>query len=286
MVANLIAGTPGPAPPTVLQGTAPVAFMGSNIASPVTKSPTDPYLHAAIIPPVNGIDQSLPQRPDHENLQAATRVKENNAEQERIGQELERQGMEAEERAVQEEENRCQIEAEQERKAQSEREEVERKARVARQEEEAHLEEQRQAAEAERQILLARQQEEARVAKMKRDEEIQQRRIEQERSRKEEQERKRRETEERESLRRMKLQEEEEHQRLQSLPNGLRRAAELGAEEARNAKEIIKWFPLRTVTTQELDPECEPMLAEERWIANMQAAPILAIKDLGLSQCK
>lgn len=287
MVANMIYGTPGPAPPTILQGNAPVAFMGSNVASPVTKSPTDPYLHTAIVSPVNGIDQALPQRSDLESLQAEKRVEENKVEQEKLEQKLERQAMEAEERAVQkEEETRRQIEVEQEVKAQAEREEVERRACAARQEKEAHIEEQRQAAEAERQILLAQEQEAARVAKIKRDEELLHRRIEQERLRKEEQERKRREMEERESLRRMRLQEEEERQRSQSLPNGLRRAAELSVEEARNAKEVRKWFPLRTATTRELDPGCEPTVAEEKWIANIQAAPILAIKDLNLSQCE
>ncbi len=287
-IANMIAGTSGQSPSTVPQGTAPVAFMGSIVTSPVTKSPTDSYPRSATLPlPNSGIDQAHPQRPDHESLQAEKRVEQIKIEQERVEQELERQATEANEKAIQEEEEkRRHLKAEQERTAQAEREAAEREARVARQREEARLEEQRQAAEAERQMLHLKEQEEARLAKMKRDEELHQRRIEQERLRKEDQERKRREMEERENLRRVRLQEEEERQRLQSLPNGLRRAAELGVDEARTAKEIVKWFPLRTVTTQELDPECEPTVAEERWIANLQAAPILAIKDLDLSQCK
>jgi len=288
MVANMIASLPGQAPPTVSQGTAPVAYMGSNVASPLIKSPRDLHSHSAITSPGNSIDQAPSQQPHQEELRAPRQVDERTVEQETMGQELGDQAIEAEERALREEnEKRRQIEVEQERTVQAKKEEAERKALLARQEEEeAHLENQRQAADAERRIRIEQEQEEARVSKMKRDEELHQRRMEQERLRKEEQERRRREMEERENLRRMRLQEEEERQRLQSLPNGLRRAAELAAEEARITKEITKWLPLCTVETQELDPECEPMIAEERWVANIQVAPILAIKDLDLSQCE
>ena len=115
---------------------------------------------------------------------------------------------------------------------------------------------------------------------------MQKRRAEQERLRKEEQERRRAEQEERDRLRRIRAQEEEEQQRRESLPNGLRRAAELSPDEARSYKEIVKWLPLHTVTTRELDPCCEEQAADERWLANIQVAPILAITDLDLSQCK
>lgn len=287
MVANMLASPPGPVPLTITQGTAPVAFMGSTVASPMTRSPTDLHPHSAMISPVNSIDQALPQRPDHENLQPQKQMKDDEAEREEIRPDSAGQDTEAIERFAQEERERHQqIEAEQERVAQAERQETERRLRIAQQEEEAHLERQRQAAEAERQLRLEREEEEARVAKLRRDEELHQRRIEQERSRKEEQERRRRELEEREHLRRLRMQEEEERHRLQSLPNGLQRAAKLSTEEARTVKEIARWLPMRTVTTRELDPGCEQMIAEEKWIANIQAAPILAIKDLDLSQCK
>lgn len=290
MVANMIAGpAAGQVPPAIPHGTAPVAFMGSNVASPVSKSPTDSYSQSSMISPVNSIDQALSHQPVRQSLQAEKVVEGLQTQDERTGQQLRKQPKEIEERATQEEQDkRHQIDAEKQRIAQVEKEEAERRSMAARHEEEekARLEEQRQAEEAERQARLEKEQEEARVAKAKRDEELHQRMIEQERLRKEEQERRRREAEERETLRRLRLQEDEERQRLQSLPNGLRRAAELGPEEARKASEIRRWLPLRTVTTQELEPDCEPSTADDKWIVNVQAAPILAIKDLDLSQCE
>ena len=288
MVANMIASpiTLTSAPPQP-QGTAPVAFMGSTVASPVTKPPTELNPHSALISPVNSIDQALQPPKDTDDMQAQKQVEDDIHRQDRLEQEHEREAAKEEERLAKiEAEKQEQADAEGERQAHAEREENERKARIAHEAEEARLEAQRQAEEAERQIQQEREEEEARVAKKKREEDMQKRRIEQERHRKEEQERRRREQEERESLRRIRIQEEEERQRRASLPNGLRRAAELSPDEARTAKEITKWLPLRTVTTQELHPDSEPQMAEEQWIANIQAAPILAIKDLELSQCK
>ena len=290
MVANMIASPTGVPSPTVSQGTAPVAFMGSNTASPVTKSPIESRIHSTLISPVNSIDQALQQQqqqPDLDDIRAQKQMEEDMLRQARLDHEHERQAAQEEEERLEEIENekRRQAEAELERKARAEKEEAERKARIAQDEEDARLEAQRRAEEEERQLQLERE-EENRIAKRKKDEEIQQRKAEQERLRKEEQERKRREQEERESKRRMQAQEEAERLRRQSLPNGLRRAAELNSDSARTANEVVKWLPLRTVTTQELDPDCEPQMAGERWIANIQAAPILAITDLELSQCK
>ena len=291
MVANMIASSTAVPSPTVSQGTAPVAFMGSNTASPVTKSPIESRIHSTLISPVNSIDQALqqpPNKPDLDELRVQRPVEEDVLHQERLEHERERQAAQEEEERLErmEIEKRRQAEAELERKAQAEREEAERKARIARDEEDARLEAQRQAEEEQRQIQIEREEEENRIAKKKRDEEMQQRRVEQERLRKEDQERRRRALEELESKRRMQAQEEAERLRRQSLPNGLRRAADLSPEDARTAKEITKWLPLRTVTTQELDSGCDPQMAQEMWIANIQAAPILAIKDLELSQCK
>ncbi len=279
VVANMIVSPTIIASPTVSQGTAPVAFMGSNVTSPINQPPTEFPPHSTIISSVKSIDQATSQRPNQGVSQSDHQLDKDNTTEQAMGQELASQALEDEERALQ-------AEAEQKRLAQAEKEDREREARIARErEEEALLEEQRQTAEAERQIRLEREQEETRQAKLKRDEEMLQQRMDQERLRKEEQERRRREMEERESLRRLRMQEDEERQRLQSLPNGLRRAAELGPEEARDAIEIKKWLPLCTVETQMLDPNCEPQVAEEKWIANVQAAPILAVKDLDLSQC-
>ena len=294
MVANMIASPTAVPSPTVSHSAAPVAFMGSNTASPVTKSPIESRIHSTLISPVHSIDQTLqhqqppPQHPDSDDMRAQRQVEEDVLRQERLDHERERQAAQEEEERLEkiESEKRRQAEAELERKARAEREEAEEKARIAQEEEDARLEAQRQAEEEQRRIQVEREEEENRIAKKKRDEEIQQRRMEQERLRKEAEERRRRELEERESKRRMQAQEEAERLRRQSLPNGLRRAAELSPEDARTAKEVSKWLPLRTVTTQELDPGCEAQMAEERWVANIQAAPILAIKDLELSQCK
>ena len=294
MVANMIASPTAVPSPTISQGTAPVAFMGSNTASPVTKSPIESRIHSTLISPVNSIDQALQQQqqqqPDPDDIRAQKQVEEDMMRQARLDREHDRQAAQEKEERLEELENekRRQAEAELERKARIEKEEAERKERIAQDEEDARLllTAQRLAEEEERQIQIEREEEENRIAKRKRDEEIQQRKAEQERLRKEEQERRRREQEERESKRRMQAQEEAERLRRQSLPNGLRRAAELSPDSARTAKEVTKWLPLRTVTTQELDPDCEPQMSGERWIANIQAAPILAIKDLELSQCE
>lgn len=288
MVAHMIASPTTNPSPSVSQGTAPVAFMGSNTASPVTKSPIEPRIHSTLISPVNSIDQALQQHqpPELDDMRAQRQVEEDVLRQERLDHERERQAAQEEEEERLEEiesEKRRQAEAELERKAQAEREEAERKARIARDEEDARLEAQRRAEEEQRQLQIEREEEENRIAKKKRDE---QRRMEQDRLRKEGEERRRRELEERENKRRMQAQEEAERHRRQSLPNGLRRADELSPEDARTPKEITKWLPLRTVTTQELNPGCEPQTAEEKWIANIQAAPILAIKDLNLPQCE
>ena len=289
MVANMIASPTTLASPTQSQGTAPVAFMGSNVGSPVTKSPVEFNPHSNLISPVNSIEQALQQRADSDDVQAQRQVEEDILrQQQRLEQERELQAAreEQERLAKIEAEEREQVRAENEMKAQAEREEAQREARIAREAEEARLEADRRAEEAERQLRLEREEEEERLAKKRREEEIQKRRLEQEKHRREEQERRRREQEERETLRRVRMQEEQERQRRKSLPNGLRRAAELPQDEARTAKEITKWLPLRTVTTLELDPDSVSQLAEELWITNIQAAPILAIKDLELSQCE
>ncbi|KAI9703650.1 MAG: Set3 complex subunit with deacetylase activity, meiotic-specific repressor of sporulation proteins [Candelina mexicana] len=183
-----------------------------------------------------------------------------------------------------EEERRAADKAERERQAQAEKEEYERKERIAREEEEIRLEQKRMAEEAERRRMLALQEEEARKERKRREEELQRRRAEQERLRREEQERRRAEREEFERQQRIERQEEEERKRRQALPNSLRRTAELDAMEAKTLAEARKWLPLYSVPTKELDPNCDGDVADERWVANFQVAPILGIKDLQLSQ--
>ncbi len=290
MVANMIASPVSVSSTSNPPGAAPVAFMGSSVTSPVMVSPTRSPTQLNTDSPVSGIDQALQQDIYQQELQRQRQADEDLLRQQRLDQEREREELRRREEQARIDaelyEKAAAEKAEKERLEKAAREESERLARIAREEEEARQEKQRHAEEAERQLQIEREEEEARIAKKKRDEELQRKRAEQDRLRKEEQERRRAEHEERERLRRIRIQEEQEQQRRESLPNSLRRAAELSPEEAREAKEITKWLPLHTVTTRELDPSCDEQVADERWIANVQVAPILAIKDLDLSQCK
>ena len=138
---------------------------------------------------------------------------------------------------------------------------------------------------AEREAQVAREEERARQEKQAREEEQQKRRrAELERHRREEQEKKRLEQEEYEEMMRLRRQQEEERRKRESLPNGLRRMAEMPPDHAKSAKEVKRWLPLYTVTSEQLGVDKED--GQERWIANIQAAPVLGVGDLGLSQCK
>lgn len=204
-------------------------------------------------------------------------------EQERIrkGEEAERVRKEKE-RLCKEEEERLRLEEEEKHRKQEEekrlKEEAEKALRVE--------EERRQKIEQER----LRKEEEERLRKekeekLRKEEEDRRLKEEDEQRLKQELEEQRLKAELEERERQRALAEEQEKIRREALPNGLRRAAELRPEQAKDRKEIVKWLPLHTVTTRDLDPDCENQVAEERWIANVQVAPILAITDLNLSQC-
>ena len=276
-----VTSSPKPSPTPV--PTAPVAFMGSATASPATKSPVkessvEPKSTPATISPIGGVDQIMKDAAKEEDEEAKATGDE---EADRIPQEQRqrREALEQEELARKEAEERCKLEAEKQAQLEREREEAERQAQIAREKEE---EIERQAQEEQR-----RQREEFEAqAKKRREEELQKRRMEQERQRKLDQEKRRREAEQREIAARLKAQQEEEAAHRASLPNGLRRYFELTPDQARSTSEIKKWLPLRTVTTHDLDDHTEGLAAQERWIANIQAAPLLANKDLELSQCK
>ncbi|KAL8763618.1 MAG: hypothetical protein Q9184_000618 [Pyrenodesmia sp. 2 TL-2023] len=264
LVANMIASPEQVASPSELPSRAPVANMGVSSASSVTKSPTEPTSHSEVPSPMSGMEQTVqptmppgPPEPAHAD---------NAGRQARAPEPTDRDNP----------------------RRQSEYEENERRRSIQR-DEEARQEQQRQAEEAERQAQKEREQEEARAAKKRREEEVARRHAAQERLRhadQEREERRRAELEERERQRRIRLQEEEQQTFRNALPNSLRRAAEMSPEKARQPQEVRRWLPLYTATTQEIDPGCDITIAEERWIANVQAAPILAIKDLDLSQCK
>ena len=278
-VANMIASNEQVTSPSEPLNRAPVANMGVSSTSPINKSPTESIPHQETPSPMSGIEHTLQQKtlppkpPEHiESTASPTDIH---------GQDL-RSPAEVDKVA----EDERAIELEREKESWAAREEEERIARVARSEEKARLEQQRRAEEAERLAMKEHEEEEARIAKRRREEELGRKRAEAERLRREDQERRRAENEERERQRRMRQQEEEQQQLRDALPNNLRRAAELSPEKARQPQEAKRWLPLYTVTTRELDPGCNENLADERWIANIQAAPILAIKDLDLSQCK
>lgn len=264
MVANMIASPEQVTSPSEPTSRAPVANMGVSSASPVTNRPTEPTSHSEVPSPMSGIQPTfpptLPPRPpepaytDHTEREARPSETTDTGSPRRQSEHREEQYM----KAIQ-------------------------------QDEEARHEQQRQAEQAERQAQREREEEEARAAKKRREEEVARRHAAQERLRhadQEREERRRAELEERERQRRIRLQEEEQQALRDALPNSLRRAAEMSPEKARQPQEVRRWLPLYTVTTQEIDPGCDNNQAEERWIANVQAAPILAIKDLDLSQCK
>lgn len=269
---------PGPGPAPIATMAAPVANMGAAkllLTPPIvdSKEAEPPSTDAHL----KNLDDLVAQARSG-RLQSSERQEQEQARA--------REATEAEKAAelkVNEERKREQLELEAKEKA--EREEAERLSRIEREKEEAHLEAQRKAEEAERQAQAERDAEAARLEKKREEEELQKRRVEQERLRREEQERRRAEQEERERQSRIRKQEEEERRRREALPNGLRRAAELGPELAKAPKEILKWLPIYTVTGQQLGFSGEET-KDERWIANIQAAPILAITDLDLSQCK
>ena len=221
-------------------------------------------------------------RNDSEERQAKVKVEDEKAEQQR----LEKEGNDRLLCQQSEELARRQAKAEEERlAAEAQRERETRAAQLAREQEEARLDEEHRVAEAERQARIA-QEEEAKMERKRQEEELQRRQEEEERLRREEQERRHAEQEERERALRIQQQEEEQKRRRHALPNSLCRAAELNATAGKSPAEVIKWLPLFTVTTRQLDPTCEEGVANDRWIPNFQAAPVLAIKDLELSQCE
>ena len=268
-------------------GPAPVAVMGTSNMSPVKESPTKNQVRATTGSPASVGDQASQQNKYLQDINAQRKVEEGVLRQQKLEQELGKQeAAKAEEQArVDEAQRREQDQLERDIKLKA-REEAERQNKIALQEEEARLEEKRRVEEAERKARIERDEEDARIEKKRRDDELQRRRIEQERLRREEQERRRAEQEAREAQIRILRQEQEERRRRECLPNGLKRAAELSHEDARTQKEIMKWLPLFTVTSIQLDEQCDDESKDERWIPNFQAAAVLAVTDLDLSQCK
>ncbi|KAL8669570.1 MAG: hypothetical protein Q9168_005852, partial [Polycauliona sp. 1 TL-2023] len=272
MVANMIANPEPVQPPNELPSKAPVANMGVSSASPIVNPPTEPISQSDVPPSMLGIESMVQKTSQHV---ANEQVRRDSPTMSRLDH-----GSHHQVNSNNAAELRRAAEMDREKQAQAAREEEERIARVAQEEEEARVQRQLQMEQAEQQARREQEEEENRIATKRREEEIAKRRAEQERLRQEEQER----LAEREQRRRIRQQEQEQQRQREALPNSLRRAAELSPEKARQPREIRKWLPLYTVTTGEIDPGCDENSADERWIANVQAAPILAIRDLDLSQ--
>ena len=297
MVANMVPDSnKPPSSSKSTPGAAPVAFMGASVPSPVFMSPTSPVAappptaSATTLIPTSGIDKTrstaahqqsskepkppgviIPKQPSNDQTHAKEPLRE--AQPKGLSE-----AVEMHERA----------EVENAKTTPVLEEVAEEASRAAREKEASLAESQRRAEEAERQLQTERDEEEARAAKKQKEvEEMERTRIERERIQNEEEERKRAELEERERQHQMRIQEaeEKERQRRESLPSGLRHAAQLSSEEARSHKETRKWLPLCTITTRQIDPACSEKVAMDLWIPNIQAAPILAITDLDLPQC-
>jgi hypothetical protein len=274
--------------PTFPSHAAPVAFMGGTSSNPPSKKrfnsidhrlSTDSAandIHSIAVVRKGSADLSF-EDGSSDGKQTSTKGNDQKTSTAIIKTEIE-DPAEVQEKQVREREF-----AEQRAKEKAAKEERE---RIAREAEEARLEEQRRAEEAERVARLEREAEERAIQQKRQEEETQLRLIERERQRKEEQERRRAEQEERERILIIQRQEEEERRRRDGLPNALRIAADLSPEEAKHPSEIAKWLPLYTAFGWQLDPDCDEQAREERWITNIQVAPILAIDDLSLSQCK
>ena len=313
-------------PPTPTQAAAPVAVMG-HPSTPIIRAPPGQTIAPAVgtVPPSRASDSTqlrpserspqehtktdspIPHKPQEkaddqlspaqapDAEKQANDLKERKREQEIIDRKAKETAAREEAARRAQEEARAHAEeiARAEEKAHAEekaREEAKaREEEKLREEENARKEEQRRAEEeAERKAQLQREEEEAQAEKKRKEEELQQKLLERERARKEEQERRHAEQVERERLASIQKQEAEERRRLDSLPHGLKVAAQLSHDAARHATEIAHWSPLFTATSAQIgvDTGRDEQAKRERWICNLQAAPILAIADLDLSQCK
>lgn len=296
MVANMIASPEPVTSPIKIPGTAPVAFMGGSTASPpLVRSPVEqrrsvnfpvgglgPAIQQDVTAPANTSsrhDAPIRQAPGqpHERPLPTTEGGKSSGQSFPVTLQTERDfPAMAEEHSISEKAARD-LEALMARG---------REARAAHEKEEAQIKAQLEEAELQRQMQIEREEAEARAAKKRNDELQMQRRADQERQQKEKEERRRAELELREEQRRARIQEEQELQRRERLPYGMQKAAELGPDEARDPAWIQNWLPLYYVTSEDLDPDCNQEESQERWITNLQVAPLLANRDLELSQCE
>ena len=299
MIANMIASPEPVVSPIKTPGTAPVAFMGGNTASPpLVRSPVEQRKNIGF--PVGSLDTTL--HPD-EAAPESLRSRHDTLKLQSSSGASERPPPTSEEHKTSNNSITTTPQINKEAKVMTTERELQEKAardiealkargreatsRAAREQEEAQSRAQREEAELQRQLQTEREEAEARAAKKRSDDlQLQAKRAEQERQQKEREERRRVELELREEQRRARIQEDQEIQRRERLPYGMQKAAELSPEEARDPGWIKNWLPLYYMTTEDLDPDCDKEESQERWITNVQAAPLLANRDLELSQCR
>ncbi|MCJ1479749.1 Set3 complex subunit with deacetylase activity, meiotic-specific repressor of sporulation proteins [Lambiella insularis] len=283
-VANMIPASRVIGTPSQSQGAAPVAFMGTSNASPIKES-TNTSTHASrSASPKAESESNVSDSTPSDGPQATSAVEKQITLRHELTQEeldIAKQNNAQAALELQEQQKREQELIDLAAKEKAARDEAE---RITRKAEEARLQEQRQIEEAEHKAQLEREAEQALVEKKRQEEEAQRKLAEKERLRKEDLERRRAEQEERERTMRIRRQEEEERRRRESLPNALRILAELSPDEARDRSEILRWLPLYTAFGHQLDSACDEQARNERWITNLQAAPVLAISDLALTQ--
>ncbi len=202
------------------------------------------------------------------------------ADKARASQEMEKMLKEAEEKKEAERKK----EADRHKKIQEEQEAAEKMA-LEKEAERMKAEQEAQQRVEEERIAAERKLAEEAAAKKKADEEALARKKEEEEER---QERMRREAEEKQRRaeeRRQRILRENEQRRMEALPKLLCKSAKLldqNSPEAKSADFLLRFLPLFTVKTRQIDPYCNNDVADEDWFPGFQAAPLLAAKNLGL----
>ena len=236
-------------------------------------SPQDPLKEAKILKDVDHIFEKSHLDPVKRTFTPESVADDDHVDKARASQELEKRVQEAEEKK----------EAERLKKVREEQDAAERLA-VQKEAERVRAEQEAQQKAEEEKLAVERKLAEEAAAKRKADEEALARKKEEE----ERQERMRREAEEKQRRaeeRRQRILREYEQRRMEALPKLLCKSAKLldsNHPEAKSPDFLQKFLPLFTVRTRQIDPYCNPDVADEDWFPGFQAAPLLAAKNLGL----
>jgi ankyrin repeat protein len=164
---------------------------------------------------------------------------------------------------------------------------AERMAEEIKRKEQAELEQRAAKEEADRKAAIARKEQEARE-EAEREERAREaaeakKRIEEEARRQREIERKRAEREAQEAARKRQL---EDEARLARLPSMLQWYDRLPPDVRKSADVARKFLPILGYRWDTIDRTATGPEAQDQWVANIQVAPILGIKDLEMPQCE